>query len=147
MKRTPAEALNSLLLRAGDVERNQGPTQPCYVCGVATTTKGSECVKCGAQCHKKCSSLARNGAAQCQWKNSFMCNRCNSSAGDRERGGLSAGRASYSINTEQSVMSVALPATQLTRNDREKLNTGDKQWSCSSHRPVTRPPPRSFCSP
>ena len=85
VKRTPYEALNSLLLRAGDVERNPGHTQPCYASGGATTTKGLRCVTCGDQCHKKCSSLTRNEAAQCQWLNSFICNHCKSSAGDQER--------------------------------------------------------------
>ena len=45
-KRTSAETLNSLLLRAADVERNPEPTQPCYDCGVAITFKGLECIKC-----------------------------------------------------------------------------------------------------
>ena len=64
---------------------NLGPTQPCYACGGATTAKGLECVMCGARCRKKCNNLTRNDAAQCQRLNSFICNHCNSSAGDRER--------------------------------------------------------------
>ena len=45
-KRTPAWAFNSLHLRAGDVERNPGQMQPCYICGGTTITKELECVKC-----------------------------------------------------------------------------------------------------
>ena len=51
VKRTPAAALNSLLLTARDVERNPGTTQTCYACGGATTIKGMKCVKYGARCH------------------------------------------------------------------------------------------------
>ena len=66
VKKTPTEALNSLLLRAGDVEHNPGPTQPCYVCSGAATTKGLECVRCGTRCHNKCSSLTTYEAVRDQ---------------------------------------------------------------------------------
>ena len=59
-----AGAHNSLHLKAGGVERNPGPTQPCYACSGATTSKGLKCVKCGARCHKKYSRLTRYEAAQ-----------------------------------------------------------------------------------
>ena len=51
VKKTPARAHNSLHLRAGDVEHNSGPTQPCYGYGGATTIKGLESVKRGTRCH------------------------------------------------------------------------------------------------
>ena len=62
MKRTPAGALNSLVLRTGDVERNPGTTQLCHASRGVITTKVMECVKCGARCHMMCSSLTRSEA-------------------------------------------------------------------------------------
>ena len=85
VKRIPAEAHNSLLLRGGGVRHIPGPTQPCHVSGGATTSKGLECVQCDARCHKKCSSLARKEAVTCLRLNSSVFNQCNSSAGGRER--------------------------------------------------------------
>ena len=85
VERTPACVLDSLLLSAEDAEHNPGPTKPHYACGVATKTKGMECMKCGGECHRKCSNLTINEAALCQWLKSFVCNRLNSRALDRER--------------------------------------------------------------
>ena len=131
-KRTPAEALNSLRLSAGDVERNPGPTQPCYGCGGATKTKELECVKCSTRCHKKCSSLTRSEAVMCQWQNSFICNQCNSSAGIER---CSVCRKGIRLHQHRAICNLCsspchLPSTQLPHNDRDKLKTGDKQWSC-----------------
>ena len=150
VKRSPAVALNSLLLAAWDVERNPGPTQPCYACGGEITSKGPECVKCGVLCHKKCSSLTRAEAAKWQRLDFFVCNHCNSSAGDQER--CSVCRKGIRLHQYRAICNVCnspchLVYTLLPRNDRDKLNNGDKEWTCCSHRPVTSQPPQSFSSP
>ena len=85
VRRTPAEALTSLLLSVGDVEQDLKSAHPCYACCGATTTNGLLCVKCGARCYKTCGCLTRNEEMQCHQLNSFICIHCNSRAGDRVR--------------------------------------------------------------
>ena len=150
VKRTPAEALNSLLLRSVDVEHNPGPTQPCYACGGATTTQGLECVKCDARCHYKCSSLTRNDVMLCQQLNYFICDHRPSSAGVREM--CSVCRKGFRLHQYRAISNVCsspghLACTKLPRKDRDKLNIGDKHWTCCSHRTVTSKPCQSFSSP
>ena len=60
VKMAPTGAHTSLFLMVCDVERNQGQTLSCHICLGVATTKETECKKCGAQCHKKCSSLTGN---------------------------------------------------------------------------------------
>ena len=54
---SPAEYLQRLLLRAGDVESNPGPR--CGVCGGTTSERGPKCEGCGKWVHLKCRSLKR----------------------------------------------------------------------------------------
>ena len=113
-------------------------------------TKGPECVKLGARCHKKCSSLRRNKAVPCQRQNYLICNHCNSSAGDRER--CSVCWKCFRLHQYRAICNVCsspchLACNQLPLNDRDKLKTGDGQRSCCSHCHVTSQPPKSFSSP
>ena len=115
---------STLLLTVRDVERNPGPAQPCYACSGAITTKGLECVKC-ARCHMKCSGLTRNEAVQCQRLDFFLCNHCDSRAGDLER--CSVYRKGFRLHQYRAISNICsspchLACTQLPRNDRDMLN-------------------------
>ena len=124
MKRTTAGAFNSIFLRAGDVERSQGPMQPCYVRGGERTTKR---LQCGTQYHEKCNSVTRNVAANCQPMNSSICIHCNSNAGDRER--CSVCGKDFKLHQYRAMCNICsspchLACTQLPRNDRDNSKTG-----------------------
>ena len=85
VKRTPAGALDSLHLSAGDAERNPAPKQAFYICGGTTTNEGFECLMSDARCHKNFIIPTGNVAVQCQRLTSFVCSQRNSSAEDRDR--------------------------------------------------------------
>ena len=121
--------------------------QPSYTCGGATTTKGLDNVKCGARCRKKCNSVRRIEATQYQRLNSFICNQCNSNAGDRERcfvcgKGFRLHHKRLICNVRSSPSHIA--CFQLSRNDRDKFKTGNRQCSSFSHRSVSSQPSQSF---
>ena len=89
-------------------------------------------------------------AAQCQRLNSFICNHCNSSAGDRER--FYVGVKGFRHHQHQAIWNICsspchLACTKLHRNDRDKLKTGGKQWTCCYRRPVSSQPCQLSSSP
>ena len=85
---------------------------------------------------------------QCQRLNSFICIHCISSAGDQER--CSVCRKDFRLYQYRAICNICsslchLACTQLARNNRDKLKTGGKQWSCCSRRPVNSQPSQSCC--
>ena len=116
VKRTLPGALNSLLQRSGDVECNHA----------MTAVERLEPMDWSARCHKKCSSLTRNEAVQCQRLKSFACNQCNTS--DRDREWCSDFGNGLRLHQHRAICnsSCHLVCTQLPRNVLDKLKTGNR---------------------
>ena len=81
----PVHHLSIILLRAGDVELNPGPT--CAGCqrALARGLNPLVCLECGDRYHLKCSGLTKHMGVKKRGEDSWKCRRCEGSVEQEER--------------------------------------------------------------
>ena len=98
-----------LLLQAGDIEKNPGPTFPCGKCNINVTYKtwSIRCIACLMWHHQKCTSMTV-AEIKCMKNKKWTCDKCD-----------------YLIsNPPQSAESIPKPPVR-KKNNRKKTQPGD----------------------
>ena len=123
-----------LLLRAGDVERNPGPTPPCVVCGGHTTSTTLLCSICHIPTHNRCSGLSRTVVERQRQNGSFKCPKCIQSPPVESC--RKCGRQ-FRLNQSKLLCGMCnlpshLQCSELSRHERESVKRGITSFICCS---------------
>ena len=121
---SPYRTLKSKLIRAGDIELNPGPKQPCGECGKTCTAKALRCTMCSGLSRTEVVRFRETDNYQC-WRcrpqNPFhLCTKCERSFRIGQNG----------LKCHSCNLPTHLGCTRLTRNEREKAKTGALSCIC-----------------